>query len=432
MEEVTSGFKNSQLVDTRIITKYARLYLKTVFSMVHTVNGKTTDDFRRCWGIEKSRDNHAHHTVDAIVVACVTRDQYDKLAHYYHDYESYGLNDPSIPSKPHFSKPWKTFTEDMKELKNEILVSHYAPNHLLKQSKKKAKVRGKIIMQQGKTARGSLHKETFYGRIKSGDEEKTVVRIPLAYSSTGGLFGFKNISDFERVVDAAVRAKVKDVFNQRCDEGTKFIDAFKAPVWMNKEKDVAIKRVRCFVGAVKNPLPLKQHGSLSKQKHKQNYYVQNDSVYAIALYTDGTIVRHVGYSALDASKDGMDIPTALSCNGELRLKHVLYSNQLVAFCKSDISELVSLSTEEMSKRLFKINDLSMNEKRMVFRHHMEAREKGKVIEENQKLRGTKYPSVVEFDAPNPLQRISYKNMNVAVEGDDFRLNVLGEIEFMKN
>ena len=431
MVEVSGGFKNSQLVDTRIITKYARLYLKTVFPAVHTVNGRMTDDFRRCWGVEKSRDNHAHHTVDAIVAACVTREQYDKLAQYYHQYESYEMNDPSVPQKPHFSKPWKTFTEDMKELKNQILVSHYAPNHLLKQTKRYTKVRGKRVIQQGKTARGSLHKDTFYGRIKARGEEKTVVRVPLVYASAGGLFGFKNLADCERIVDQSVREKVMDLIRRRCAQGASFTDALKETVWMNETKGVAIKKARCFVGSVKNPLPLKLHGSPSRYPHKQNYYVQNDTVHVVAVYADEVDVQHAGFSALDAVKNGVNIAESIRYKEkDIGLKYVLHTDQLVIFCKEDASELFDLSSKDISCRLYKVNDLSMAESRMVFRHHMEAREKGKVIEENAEKRGTRYPSSLDFESPNPLQRISYKNMNIAIEGSDFQLNVLGEIEFM--
>lgn len=433
MEEVTSGFKNSQLVDTRIITKYARLYLQTVFSAVHTVNGKTTDDFRRCWGVEKSRDNHAHHTVDAIVVACVTRGQYDKLAQYYHEYESYWIHDPSVPAKPHFPKPWQTFTEDMSDLKNEILVSHYAPNHLLKQTKKHAKVHGKMVVQQGKTARGSLHKDTFYGRIQSGGEERTVVRVPVVYSSTGGLFGFKNSEDFERIVDPAAREKIKESLRQRCGNGAKFVDALKDPIWMNEERRVAIKKVRCFVSSVKNPLPLKRQGFPSRHAHKKNYYVQNDSVYMVAIYESSSAICHVAYSALNAVVNGVDVPAMINQKGKVfSLKHILKGDQLVVFCENSVEELGGLPISDVCKRLFKVNDLESGRARATFRYHMDAREKGAIVEENALLRGKKYPSVVNLESPNPLQKVSFKNMTVAVDGVDFKLNVLGEIELVED
>ena len=52
MTEVTDGFKNSQLVDTRIITKYAYHYLKTVFDKVEVQNGRHTSDYRKMLEIQ--------------------------------------------------------------------------------------------------------------------------------------------------------------------------------------------------------------------------------------------------------------------------------------------------------------------------------------------------------------------------------------------
>ncbi|MGC9354941.1 MAG: type II CRISPR RNA-guided endonuclease Cas9, partial [Mariniphaga sp.] len=77
MPEVKAGFKNSQMVDIGIITKYSRLYLKTLFNKVYTVKGNTVADFRRLWGLQdeyekKARVNHIHHCIDAITIACMT------------------------------------------------------------------------------------------------------------------------------------------------------------------------------------------------------------------------------------------------------------------------------------------------------------------------------------------------------------------------
>jgi len=76
MEEVTSGFKNSQLVDTRIITKYATHYLKSVFNNVEVQKGSVTANFRKMLGVQsidekKSRDKHSHHAIDAAVLTLI-------------------------------------------------------------------------------------------------------------------------------------------------------------------------------------------------------------------------------------------------------------------------------------------------------------------------------------------------------------------------
>ena len=447
MEEVTSGFKNSQLVDTRIITKYARLYLQTVFSTVHTVNGKTTDDFRRCWGVEKSRDNHAHHTVDAIVVACATREQYDKLARYYHEYESYGQHDPSVPSKPRFSKPWKTFTEDMKNLKKEILVSHYAPNHLLKQTKKYAKVRGKMVVQQGKTARGSLHRDTFYGKINDHGDMQYVVRVPLAHNPGGGVFGFDakaydkkdalynererwKTKDLERIVDPVVRDLVVQAVHQRMDAGLSFKDALAAPIWMNEEKEVPIKRVRC-IAKPKGAFPLKKHRDSTHKdssKWKQDYYVENDENYLIAFYegVSSTGSQISGFRVLNNytasnSSGGCDYPEAITVRSiECPLKRVISIGDAVLLYDESPAELKSLSRECLFNRLYEAFGINGLDGRVQFRHHMEARE-----DKNQ----DKATASFEVDLPVSKIKISPSNMKVTVEGAGFSLNVLGEVEF---
>lgn len=457
MKEVTSGFKNSQLVDTRIITKYARLYLKTVFATVHTVNGKTTDDFRRCWGVEKTRDNHAHHAVDAIVVACVTRDQYDELARYYHEYESYENNDPAVPVKPHFFKPWETFTEDMKELKNHILISHYYPNHLLKQTKKKLRqngkpvlINGKPIYQQGKTARGSLHRDTFYGKIKIEDSEKYVVRVPLVHNAGGGAFGFdskaydkkdKNYAtrqswktkDFERIVDFVVKEAVIKEVHKRTVGGLSFKEALIEPIWMNKEKGVQIKRVRCLANP-KGILKIKEQRDLcgrESSEWKKHYYAENDVNYIISFYEGvcprGKMVRGFkvlnNYVALN-SRNSCKCPNTITVrNVECTLKQVIKIGNSVLLYDESIEELRTLSSQELFCRLYEVFGINGLDGRVQFRHHMEARD-----DKNQDK------AIANFELNSPVSkiRISPSNMKVAIEGSDFRLNILGEIEWLDN
>ena len=454
MEEVTSGFKNSQLVDTRIITKYARLYLKTIFSTVHTVNGKATDDFRRCWGLQnefgkKDRSNHAHHTVDAIVVSCVTREQYDKLAHYYHEYESYEQNDPSVPNKPHFSKPWKTFTEDMTALSNEILVSHYAPNHLLKQAKKHAEVRGKMVVQQGKTARGSLHRDTFYGKINDHGDLKYVVRVPLVYNPGGGVFGFDakaydkkdelyverqdwKTRDLERIVDHIVRDLVVQAIYQRMEKGESFKDALVEPIWMNEEKKVPIKRVRC-VAKPKGVFPLKNQRDVSGKESaewKKDYYVENDENYLISFY-EGVSPKGrklVGFRALNnytasnCNEDRGYPNSILVRNIECPLKQVIKIGSAVLLYDESPEELRALSQDRLFCRLYEVFGINGLDGRVQFRHHMEARE-----DKDQ----DKATASFEVERPVSKIKISPSNMKVLLEGIGFRLNVLGEIEFLE-
>jgi CRISPR-associated endonuclease Csn1 len=76
IEEVKIGFRNSQLVDTQVISKYASHYLRTVFSKVEVQKGSVTSDFRKIFGIQqlderKDRGIHSHHAKDAIVLSVI-------------------------------------------------------------------------------------------------------------------------------------------------------------------------------------------------------------------------------------------------------------------------------------------------------------------------------------------------------------------------
>ena len=231
-EEIKTGFKNSQITDIGIITKYAQQYLKSYFKKVYSVKGTMVDQFKQAWGIKKTindddgvekkdRSNHIHHCEDAITIACMTKNKYDVLAHAWSLEEK--DNFKKAKKELESSKPWKTFSEDVKNIYNEVLIVHSHKDKVPVQSKKKLRVRGKIqynkngdvIYLQGDTVRGSLHNDTFYGAILERNEDtkkgfnkdkegngiaKYVVRKPLD--------GIKK-SDVSKIVDETVKEKVK-------------------------------------------------------------------------------------------------------------------------------------------------------------------------------------------------------------------------------
>lgn len=149
------GFKNSQIPDTGIITKYAQAYLKSYFKRVESVKGGMVAEFRKQWGIqesfidengfkqykEKDRSKHTHHTIDAITIACMTKDKYDVLAHAWKLEDEQNKKEAKAIIEQ--AKPWKTFKEDLLKIEEEILISHFTPDNVKKQSKKIVRVRGK-------------------------------------------------------------------------------------------------------------------------------------------------------------------------------------------------------------------------------------------------------------------------------------------------
>mgnify|MGYP000383276519 FL=1 len=168
-EEITQKFSNANLVDTRIISKYARAYLKSYFNNVNVVNGKITDTLRKMWGIEgeyakKDRSNHIHHCIDATTVACVERGTANWISEAFHKYENdyfKGNNNPRYK----LNEPMLNFAEQMHNLHKEVFVYHKQIDrikplleNLKKEQPKKLNLRGKLNSQNP------------YAHIKKNDE----------------------------------------------------------------------------------------------------------------------------------------------------------------------------------------------------------------------------------------------------------------------
>lgn len=499
MKDVPDGFKNSQLVDTGIITKYSRMYLKTLFDKVYTVKGNTVADFRKIWGlqeeyIKKERVNHIHHCIDAITIACISKQQYEKLAEFYHDWE--GLHIKGVEQLPPAEKPWVTFTEDVKAIEKEILVSHYTPDVLPKQSKKKLRKRGRIqynkkgepIYLKGDTVRGSLHKDTFYGAIKrqevnnKGEAEekiKYVVRKPLDMLEDSHI---KNIVD-ERVRTIITNARKEEKILRKAIEALKKklqkaeeheeaqlkseIAAVEEQIILlyalpNKNgAPVPIKKVRLYQPTVTNPLPIKKQRDKSTKTSKpwkEDYYAMNDGNYMMAIYEgkdakekvirDSEIVNNLEAGKyFKLSVQNVLKPQEInSCEGlvdfekgtgkkELRLKGLVKAGILVVFWENNESEIWDLSDEEKKNRLYKIIGFE-SDGRIQFRFHQTAMQQSSsnkdemTIVKYMKVNNLKN-SIVDFKNPVPWLRLRRGAWNFLIEGIDFKLTALGEIWRLK-
>ncbi|MDE6710957.1 MAG: CRISPR-associated protein Csn1, partial [Alistipes sp.] len=401
MTEVPEGFSNRQGVDIGIIGRYARLYLKTVFEHIYTVKGATTDAFRKMWGLQeeyakKERVNHVHHCIDAITIACIGRNEYDRWAQYAGDDERYRYNQGT---RPQFEKPWPTFTEDVKAVADELLVSHHTPDNLPKQSRKRLRKRGvfqlndagEVKYQQGDTARGALHQQTFYGAIRRDDEIKYVVRKSLDQLQA---------ADVEKIVDEAVKQKVKDAIDAVGFK--KAMNPAEHTIWMNEEKQVPIRKVRIFTPKVTQPIHLKKQRDLSDKEYKRDYHVANDSNYCMAVY-EGTdrrgktkrtfeIVSNLEaaqYFKASADRTARPDLVPLSDENDYPLKYILKTGTLVLFYEKSPEELYECSQAELAKRLYKVTGMStltLQQKyfygTLTFKHHQEARPAGELKAKN--------------------------------------------------
>ena len=430
MESVPEGFSRRQGTDISVISKYARLYLKSLFKHVYTVKGIATSDFRKIWGIQKAyskkeRVNHVHHCIDAIVIACIGLDEYNKLGAYYHDEENhewYGM------SEAYFKKPWSTFVEDIEKVQDEILVYHYTPDNMPKQGRRRilldvdinGRKKKKKVLCKGDAARGSLHKDTYYGAImKSGENTPFYVVRKNVDSHLSDL-------DIKNIVDDVVR----EIIQNAVAEGGK--DALNGTIWMNEEKQIPIKKVRCIT-SVKNPLTFEHRKprDTSNRSYKNDYYVAPDDNYLMAVYKGVTSKGKVKYmyefiNMLDAARfykqsndkvlvDGNIVQ--LSKDG-LNLDYTLKKGTMVLLYVDNPDEVWE-NNVDWSCRLYKVTEL-WKDGRIVVTKHTEARPSSEV------------PKVTKgFCIGDSKGLYSYSKFSALVQGYDFEINELGEIKRLK-
>lgn len=431
MTEVPSGFSNRQGVDIGIIGRYARMYLETVFERVYPVKGATTAEFRKMWGLQdaneaKSRNNHAHHCIDAITIACIDKAAYEQWARFKRDTENYEWYQKK---RPETEKPWPTFTEDIKSIVDELLIAHHTPDNMRKRARKCLRIRGKIQRdeqgrikyQQGDVARACLHQDTFYGAILRDDGIKYVLRKKLD--------SLKDRAEAERIVDDAIRRCVLDAIER---EG--FKEAVSKPICFNAEKGVYIKKVRVFTLPNTRPIALKKHRDISRHEHKRDYYVTITGCnYSMALYeavgVAGEIKRSVSIKSNLMAAQAFNMKTGLVSQISEEgypLRYILRKGSMVLLYEKSPEELRTCSKVELAKRLYKVTGLSLkvDKKRYLYgmvtlKHHQEASRELKTKNGQWKV-GEAYRPVIEM---------SHNQINAYVEGWDFDMTVTGEIKF---
>ncbi len=435
MEDIPSGFKNSQLNDTRIITKYAAQYLKTSFDKVFPIKGSLTAEFRKLWGIQnryekKERISHLHHTIDAIVLCGITRDKYQQLATAIKDDSTKGLRD--------FPKPWESIASDIEDTIENILVVHHTPDRALQPTKRKLRNHGKVkyidqekktkpIYVKGDSVRGQLHEDTRYGAIivPPHDENRGniryVIRKPLSAINTE--------KDASNIVDAKIRSLVeKSIKNETFKEAQS--NGLLFPTKDPDKTPTIIKSVRMYASAVNNPVLLKPNSSESKHAHKKMVYVVNKSNYLVALYeaidSSGKIIKDFELVSLLSAIKNKEQPYPmfkLKKNITLPLKQVLRTGDIVLLKQSQ-DEDVWQSPRILGTRLFQITGLasSSNGCQIKLVQHTESRI-------SKELKATNGKFVIESELQNPTVRMLYSSQIYAlIKGIDFTISPTGVIK----
>lgn len=321
-KEFDDDFTSRQLNDTRYISKEAKNYLKQICKKVTVAPGQMTAILRLKWGLntvlntenKKTREDHRHHAIDALVMTCSKASYLQELTKW-NRYK---------PEANNFPMPWKTFRKEAEQAIDKVLVSHKRLNNVLTVRTHKTEKNGKVYKNVGVAARGQLHKETVFGkRTAPFSEEAFHVRKPIESLTTQ-----KHI---EKVVDETIKQLIfKRIQNLdgfvkgKIPANTFFVvdeESIKQPQIFLPNKNgnpVPILKVRMkenFSGAEKLKDNINQWVNPRNNHHVLIYKDDNDNLKENVI-TFWTVVerKRKGFPVYQLPADGTKIVTTLHIN----------------------------------------------------------------------------------------------------------------------
>ena len=283
LEDIPDGFIARQINDTRYITKIVKNLLsnivrqegevETTSKNVLASNGSITTTLKRDWGLndvwndiiaprferlnavtgsnqfgewtnregkryfqikmplelqkgfDKKRLDHRHHAMDALVIACATRNhinylnnEYAKSALRYDLRSSLCIKDKTDGNGNYrwtFLKPWETFTSDAKDQLNGIIVSFKQNNRVIKKTVNR--YQKWQINEEGK-------KQKVFVKQEKGDHWaiRKPLHTPMPYGEKEYSFDVlkigDNISRVDVIINEQVKTQLKEILYQNSNK----------------------------------------------------------------------------------------------------------------------------------------------------------------------------------------------------------------------
>ena len=351
--DVKDDFLNSQYTNSAYIGTEVRKLLRTTFKDVRVTNGQLTGLLRRVWKLNellsdgpdrKNRDDHRHHAVDALVIACTTQSLVQRIS------SESKFDYRGNQRVPDIGLPWNLFRSDAAEQLHGLLVSYKGGKRLLS-TKKNKYIHSKAHdgkpekHQRTKAVRGPLHEETLYGRItihENGAKRETyVVRKPLT--------ALTDVKQLDLIVDPVVQRVIKE--HVAAHDG-KLKEALKVPVHMpvkpeNEGLRIPIKSVRLRVSTEE------------MVELRPRTFVEPGSNYCMAIYEDGRGQRaYRTISFFEASQKALrkEALYPAEIDGK-KLLMTLQQRDLVVFYDKHPEEIQWNSPEWMAQHVYMVRSM---------------------------------------------------------------------------
>ena len=282
-----------------------------------------TANLRQKWGLNtvlndenaKTREDHRHHAIDALVMACGKTSYLQELSKWNRYNRNYDLKD--------FPMPWETFRFDAEKAVGKILISHKRIAKDITVRYTKVEKNGVTHINKGVAARGQLHKETVFGKRNFNGDEAFHVRKSIDSLTTE--------KQLEKVVDEAIRKLI----HKRIQELGGFVKGtIPANIFFIVDEN-GVKQPQIFLpnrnGA---PVPIlkirmkENIGGAEKLKDNVNQWVNPRNNHHVLIYKDEkgnlkeevvtfwTVVerKRTGQSAYQLPPDGKEIVATLHIN----------------------------------------------------------------------------------------------------------------------
>lgn len=294
-EEDMGEMKQRSLQDTQFITRFMMNYIKDYLlfdeaydrkQRVTAVNGRVTAYMRKRWGINKVReDGDLHHSVDAVVVACITPGIVQTVTEYAKREENRYLNKDDVAMRERFPMPWPEFLTELdirtckepKEMLQKVSLANYQdvdidsikPIFVSRMTKKKVT--------------GQAHKETIRAYREVDGKMRTVTKTSiqkLKLDKDGEIERYYNPSS-DILLYELLRSRLKEAGGNGKEA---FPEGFVYKPTPNGGVAPKVKKVKIYDVSNLN-IPV-NHGVAANGKMVRIdlYYVEGEGYYFIPIY----------------------------------------------------------------------------------------------------------------------------------------------------
>ncbi|CAM1362130.1 CRISPR-associated protein cas9/csn1, subtype II/nmemi [Tenacibaculum soleae] len=369
-------FISRQLNDTRYISKEAKNYLSKICKNVMVAPGQMTATLRHYWGLNtilnkeddtKTRDDHRHHAIDALVMACATRSHLQELSKRNRYNKNHELKD--------FPDPWLNFRVDAEKAVEQILVSHKKQKSLLTVRTHKTKKNCIEYKNIGVAARGQLHKESVYGKRKAPNSDTAFhIRKPLE-----SLTSEKHL---DKIVDKTIRLLIL----KKVNELGGFVKGKIPANTFFKVDENGIKQPQIFLPNKNgNPIPIKKVrikeniGGAEQLKETINQHVNPRNNHHVLIYKDfeDNLKEQVitFWTAVERKRQGENV-IKLPENGKEIITTLQINDMFLLGLKEDEINWEKPNTTLLKEHLYRVQKFTSGD--YYFRKHQESKLDGKL------------------------------------------------------